>query len=82
MATQTNLTGSPFRYVNIYRCCSNGASDPDSLPPGKNAQCDVGSGHHILLTAEEGGIFMKLNRICTSCVSEHQVVLRWLVTPG
>ena len=36
-ATQGNLTGSPFRYVNIYRCRSNGASDADFLSPGKNA---------------------------------------------
>ena len=36
MATQGNLTGSQFRYVNIYRCRSNGATDANFLPPGKN----------------------------------------------
>ena len=31
-------------------------------------QCDVGNGHLILLTTEEGGIFMRLNCIHTNCV--------------
>ena len=35
--TQGKLTGSPFHYVNIYRCRSNGASYADFLSPGKNA---------------------------------------------
>ena len=33
-AIQANLMGSPFCCVNIYKCCSNGASDTDFLPPG------------------------------------------------
>ena len=61
-ATQGNLTGSPFRYVNIYKCQSNGASDTDFLSPENS--------HWILLTAEEGGIFMRLNHIHTNYVSE------------
>ena len=61
-ATQGNLTGSPFRYVNIYKCQSNGASDTDFLSPENS--------HWILLTAEEGGIFMRLNCMHTNCVSE------------
>ena len=31
-ATQANLTGSPLRHVNIYKCYSNSASDVDFLP--------------------------------------------------
>ena len=32
IATQANLTGSPLRLVNIYKCYSNGVSDADFLP--------------------------------------------------
>ena len=56
--------------MNISRCRSNGASDADFLPPGKNAGCDVGNSNLILLTTGEGGIFMRLNCIHTNCVSK------------
>ena len=64
-ATQGNLTGSPFRYVNIY------AGLMVQVTPISHFQrCDVGYGHWSLLTAEEGGIFKRLNCIHTNYLKE------------
>ena len=60
--------GSPFRYVNIYSAALMVQVTPISHLQGR-MWCDVGNGHWILLT-EEGGIFMRLNRIHTNCVSK------------
>ena len=49
-ATQANLTGSPLCCVNIYKCCFNGASDVDFLPPWtKNTVRDWEQSCQILL---------------------------------
>ena len=70
MATQGNLTGSPFCYVNMYRCRSNGASNTNFLFPGKGSRtkngpsaktsgrgtkCHVVSGRGLLLFTHVGG---------------------------
>ena len=42
-------------------------------------RCDVGNGHQIVLTTEEGCIFMRLNRIHINCVSKgwwHQASIK------
>ena len=76
-AIQPNLKGSPFYYVNIYRCQSNGASDTDFLSPRKKAMwCWEQSPNYIVLTTE---IFMRLNHTHTIYVSKgwwHQASIK------
>ena len=68
--TLATLTGSSLRHVNIYKYHSNGPSDANFLPLGtKNDVCRWERSPN-LLTAEKGCMFMRLNRIYASCVSE------------
>ena len=63
--TQANFMGSPHCPVNsIYECHCNGVSDAYKMRPG------VGNGHQLLLTAEKGCMFMRLNCVYTSCAND------------
>ena len=79
-AKQANLTGSPLRRVNIYKCYSNGA---DFLPEKCGLVLETVTEFLLIFTAEEGCVFMTLNTATQASIdavsdSESSIFLQWV----